>query len=474
MYGSKKNKIDDMLNKINGFVWELCAVQDTFVYLVDAREKKCRLKLATGFFLDFNMESNFKNYILDQIYETRKFLILDDFSLENFRIGNNTPKQISRLLILPLICDDRLLGIVGTASTKSGSPLEDKELSLLQQFTDLSGVVLGKTLSEYPFRALIRHQKKEIKSLEQMEGKYAQMFYMSPDAIVLINIDGTFVEVNHSFTLITGFSKDEAVGKTLKDLGIWFNIADRKKILNLLYCSDEIEKIEIPICKKDGKIVHTQILARRVTLNQKPYYIVVGRDISKQVAAKAERIQQEDTIKHMAYFDQLTDIPNRNNLYEKLAKELGQAKIGKTSGVVFSIDVDGLKTINDAYGHHFGDNVLITVSTRIKEAVGEKVFVARTGGDEFMVALQGKYTNEQIDIIAEKISRSVSKKQQHLGISLHTMVSMGITHYPEDGDTVETIIKKAEDARYEAKKMVEIVGSFIIRKCKLKHIIVRV
>ncbi|MDD4321771.1 MAG: EAL domain-containing protein [Acidaminococcaceae bacterium] len=452
MYGSKKNKIDDMLNKINGFVWELCAVQDTFVYLVDEREKKYRLKRATGFFLDFNMAGNFKNYILNQIYETKKIVILDDFSLENFSIGTNTPKQISRLLILPLMCDDKLLGVVGTAFTKSGSPLEDKELSLLQQFTDLSGLVLGKILSEYLFRAVIRNQKKEIKSIEQIEGKYAQMFYMSPDAIGLINLDGTFVEVNHSFTLITGFSKEEAVGKTLKDLGIWFNIGDRKKIIKLLYCSDEIEKIEVPICKKDGEIVHTQILARRVTLNQKQYYIVVGRDISKQVAAKAECIQQDDTIKHMAYFDQLTDIPNRNNLYEKLAKELGQAKIGKTSGVVFSIDVDGLKTINDAYGHHFGDKVLITVSTRIREAVGEKVFVARTGGDEFVVALQGKYTNGQIDIIAEKISRSVSKKQQYLGMSLHTTVSMGITHYPEDGDTVEAIIKKAEDARYEAKK----------------------
>ncbi len=322
-----------MLNKINGFVWELCAVQDTFVYLVDEREKKCRLKRATGFFSDFNMEGKFKNYILDQIYETKKIIILDDFRLENFSIGNN--KQILHLLIFPLMCEDKLLGIVGTAFTKSGSSLEDSELSLLQQFTDLAGIVLGKTLSEYLFRAVIRTQKKEIKGLEQIEGKYAQMFYMSPDAIGFINLDGTFVEVNHSFTLITGFSKEEAIGKTLKDLGIWFNIADRKKILKLLYCSDEVENIEVPICKKGGEIVHAQILARRVTLNQKPYYIVVGRNISKQVTAEAERIQQEDTIKHMAYFDPLTDIPNRNNLYEKLAKELGQAKIGRTSGVVF-------------------------------------------------------------------------------------------------------------------------------------------
>ena len=452
MYGSKQNKIDDMLSKISGAVWELSAVEDIFVCFVNEGKKSCTLKMSTGIFTDFRMTARFEKNILEQLYATKRMVILDSPSFKNLCLDTFILNQIACLIILPLMYEDKLLGLVGTAFKKSGDAVENKELSLLQQFTDLAGISLGKILEEYNLQKVIRSQKKEIKELEQTEDKYAQMFYMSPDAIVLMHTDGTFVEVNHSFTLITGFSKEEAIGKTLKDLGVWFNIADRKRILKLLSSPDEIEKIEVPIYKKNGQIVHTQVLARRVNLNKKPYYIVVGRDISNQVAAESERIEQVETIKHMAYFDPLTDIPNRNNLHGWLAKELEKSKNGKTKGVVFSIDMDGLKIINDAYGHDLGNEILITASNRIIEAVGERTFVARTGGDEFVVVLQGKYSKERVESIAEKIRKNVNRKQEYLDMSLHTTVSIGIAHYPRDGATVEEIIKHAEDARYEAKK----------------------
>ena len=135
-----------------------------------------------------------------------------------------------------------------------------------------------------------------------------------------------------------------------------------------------------------------------------------------------------------------------------LAQKIKYAKIGKAGGVVFSIDVDGLRIINDAYGHALGDQILINISTRIIAVIKEKDFFARTGGDEFIVVVQGKYSNEQIEVIAEKICKSVSRKQEYQDMSLHTTVSIGIAYYPKDGRTVEEIIKHAEDARYEAKK----------------------
>ena len=129
-----------------------------------------------------------------------------------------------------------------------------------------------------------------------------------------------------------------------------------------------------------------------------------------------------------------------------LAKELEKSKNGKTKGVVFSIDMDGLKIINDAYGHDLGNEILITASNRIIEAVGERTFVARTGGDEFVVVLQGKYSKERVESIAEKIRKNVNRKQEYLDMSLHTTVSIGIAHYPRDGATVEEIIKHASSS----------------------------
>jgi hypothetical protein len=110
MYGSKQNKIDDMLNKIKGVVWELCGVQDVFVYFINEDKKTCTLKIGTGIFANFKLDGILKKYILGQVYENKKIFILDSFSLENLCI-NNTLKQVACLLILPLMYEDKLFGL---------------------------------------------------------------------------------------------------------------------------------------------------------------------------------------------------------------------------------------------------------------------------------------------------------------------------------------------------------------------------
>ena len=116
------------------------------------------------------------------------------------------------------------------------------------------------------------------------------------------------------------------------------------------------------------------------------------------------------------------------------------------------MDLDQLKLVNDAYGHNFGDKVIVAASTRIVLSVGEKSFIARVGGDKFVVVVQGKLTNEQVKGIAKKIIRNLGKKQEHVGIGIHITASIGIANYPEDGSTVEEILKNAENAMYKAKK----------------------
>ena len=108
--------------------------------------------------------------------------------------------------------------------------------------------------------------------------------------------------------------------------------------------------------------------------------------------------------------------------------------------------------VNDAYGHNFGDKVIVTASTRIALSAGENFFIARVGGDEFVAVVQGKLTNEQVKGIAKKIIRNLGKRQEHVGISIHITASIGIAKYPEDGSTAEEILKNAENAMYKAKK----------------------
>ena len=163
MYGSKQNKIDDMLSKISGAVWELSAAEDIFVCFVNEGKKSCTLKMSTGIFTDFRMTARFEKNILEQLYATKRMVILDSPSFKNLCLDTFILNQIACLIILPLMYEDKLLGLVGTAFKKSGDAVENKELSLLQQFTDLAGISLGKILEEYNLQKVIRSQKKEIK-----------------------------------------------------------------------------------------------------------------------------------------------------------------------------------------------------------------------------------------------------------------------------------------------------------------------
>ena len=442
---------------------------------------------------------------------------------------------------------------------------------------------------------LISDYEKEIKCLRQSVEKYFHIFYMSPNAIALLNADETFVEINPSFTSISGFTKEETIGKSLTDLGGWVHLADRRKILQMLAGNDKIHKIELPFYKKNGEILYAQLIVKKGILREQVFYLTIVRDISMQAAAKAlqrkqeeallisrnklstaaalanigpweydvrkghfefcdefyalygtnsvregkfmrldeyirefvhpedvwmlaghkellsrskhekatipndiihriirrdgairtvfvrcrliideagniikaygtnqditerirdeeERRQQAEAIKCMAYYDSLTGLPNKNNLYEWLALQMKEPEAESRVGTVFFVDLDQLKLVNDAYGHNFGDKVIVAASTRIALSVGGKSFVARVGGDEFVVVLQGKLTTAQSKAFAKKIIGNLGKKQEHVGISIHVTASIGIADYPEDGSTVDEILKNTENAMYKAKK----------------------
>ena len=434
--------------------------------------------------------------------------------------------------------------------------------------------------------------KKSEEQLKLSEAKFSQAFYLSPDIITITRMDGTYVDVNESFVRISGFSKEEAIGKRPTDLGLWQDQWARDHIVEAQKSHREIRNIEVPFRRKDGHIIYGQLSASMLNLDGEPCYMVVVRDITLQVQAEKERRQQEEvvlgsrdklslaaglaklgpweynletrlyefsdefytvygtdvvregrfmsmdvyikefvhpedvwifeeekkffssggdcnfgdighriirrdggvrnilirrsvfrdadgtiikrygvnqditelvrvederqkqaaTIEHMAYFDSLTGLANRYHLNEWLNKEMEGARLGKASGVIFFIDLDDLKMINDTYGHSYGDKIICAAGERIVDGVDEKAFVARIGGDEFVVILPSAYDRGQIEEIACKISKSLGKKQEFLGKNFHMTASIGIASYPADGDTVEEILKNADNAMYAAKR----------------------
>jgi diguanylate cyclase (GGDEF)-like protein/PAS domain S-box-containing protein len=165
----------------------------------------------------------------------------------------------------------------------------------------------------------------------------------------------------------------------------------------------------------------------------------------------AERRQAEARVHHMAYHDSLTGLPNRALLSERLDRAMLAARRDGRKLAVMFIDLDRFKTINDSLGHLTGDHLLKEVANRLCRVVRAVDTVARLGGDEFVVLVPGVRTLDECALVGEKIIAAMAEPVRFEGRSLHISPSIGICLCPDDGEDVETLMRKADAAMYHAK-----------------------
>ncbi|MBP2628556.1 MAG: hypothetical protein H6Q68_3267 [Firmicutes bacterium] len=175
-------------------------------------------------------------------------------------------------------------------------------------------------------------------------------------------------------------------------------------------------------------------------------------EITERKRAEEQLTRKTEDIWHMAYFDALTSLPNRAHLNKWLNEEMEKTRRRESSGAVLFIDLDDLKMVNDTFGHTCGDDIIIMAGSRIIAEAGNKAFVARIGGDEFIVVLPDISDHKQITNIADRIIKALGKEHEAFGTCFHVSASIGIAIYPFDGDTGEEIFKNADNAMYAAKK----------------------
>jgi diguanylate cyclase (GGDEF)-like protein len=156
-------------------------------------------------------------------------------------------------------------------------------------------------------------------------------------------------------------------------------------------------------------------------------------------------------LRHMAQYDQLTVLPNRGLLYDRLKVALATARREQGRFSLLYIDLDKFKQVNDTLGHAVGDLLLQKVAERLKHCVRESDTVARVGGDEFVVLLQHTSLPEQAALVAEKIRSELSHPISIDGHDLNIVPSIGIALYPDHGDGEQQLLKHADKAMYSAK-----------------------
>lgn len=161
---------------------------------------------------------------------------------------------------------------------------------------------------------------------------------------------------------------------------------------------------------------------------------------------------EENELFYKATHDSLTGISNRALFYDRLRQKLSRALRNHEEFAILSLDMDGLKQINDTYGHRVGDAALIEIASRIKKMIGELDTVSRLGGDEFGVILAKTANRQEIIATIHQIDGEVIKPFEFETIKLNLKVSIGYAHFREDGIELEHLIEKADLSMYEAKR----------------------
>ncbi len=160
---------------------------------------------------------------------------------------------------------------------------------------------------------------------------------------------------------------------------------------------------------------------------------------------------KEERIRHMAYFDALTGLANRERLSEAIKQALDAKAEGGRQGALLFIDIDNFKLINDTYGHSWGDKLLVGVSARLSALVAETGMAARLGGDEIVIFLPDMDNLSEVTVYADKIMHVLEQPIIVNGHVFHITASAGIATYPEHGDNVEELLRNADMAMYSAK-----------------------
>jgi len=279
----------------------------------------------------------------------------------------------------------------------------------------------------------------------------AEVFDGSHSGVVLTDADGHIVEINPAFTRITGYSLNEVRGKNPHFLAS--GRQDRDFYIEL-WRDIKINghwQGEIWNRRKNGEVYPEwlSINSVRDKTGRVTNYVGIFSDISKRKKA-------EEEIHHLAFYDSLTDLPNRRLLFERLQQAMALGARNEQHGGVLFIDLDNFKTLNDTKGHDIGDMLLVEVARRLESCVREGDTVARLGGDEFVVVLETLSLNAdeaaaQSEMVAEKIRLALNQAYQLDEHSYHTTPSIGIILFRGHQDSLDDLLKHADTAMYQAK-----------------------
>jgi diguanylate cyclase (GGDEF)-like protein/PAS domain S-box-containing protein len=331
--------------------------------------------------------------------------------------------------------DDKVLGTFAIYHKQPTHPT-DSELIQIERYANLAQL------------AIEIHQA-------QNDLRISSIAFQSQEGMLVTDANRAILRVNRAFSNITGYTAEEVIGQTLYKLSSeQHNEAFYTEMWARVHYTGEWEG-EVWNRRKSGEVYpeYLNITAVKDVNDIITNYVATLTDIT-------ERKQAADEIEHLAFYDSLTQLPNRRLLLDRLKRALAaSARSGRDGGLLF-LDLDHFKTLNDSLGHAIGDMLLQQVAERLTNCMRESDTVgrlARLGGDEFVVMLEDLSSlaleaAAQVKVVGEKIMTVLNQPYQLATHEYHSTVSIGVALFSDYEHSQEDLLKHADIAMYQAKK----------------------
>jgi diguanylate cyclase (GGDEF)-like protein/PAS domain S-box-containing protein len=292
-------------------------------------------------------------------------------------------------------------------------------------------------------------------ALQRSDAHLKSVFDASPDALLISDAHGRVVMANRQVTPLLGYTVDELIGQSIDDL-----VPDRLRATHLAQRAAYIglpstrpmgQGLEVKARRKDGSEFPVEVSLSQIAAGHSILVASAMRDVTA-------RKEMEKELRNLAFIDAMTQLPNRRQFLDRLTHALRISKRHNTHGAVLFLDLNKFKQLNDTHGHEAGDRLLCEVARRLRQVTRDIDTVARLGGDEFVILLEGldqdrPKATDHVNRVAEKIRQSLAVEYVIGDIRHHCSASIGIAIFIGDEVDPDQVIRNADTAMYEAKKM---------------------
>ena len=470
--------LNDVLNMIVSTATDLLGTQHGYISLVNEAKGTFERKIGLGCYAAVvGIEKIIDEGLSGQVYKTGKITVIDDYSTWEHRLSDPFFDQIHSNIQAPLNAGNKVVGTFGLAFIDPNRKFTDNEITLFTRFAELASIALDNATLVTSYRDEIQERKQAEKlqkalylisetvgSAEKLEELYQLVHTIVGELIPAKNF---FIAIYDEMTgmIHYPYRVDEIDGnpgsrKFVKGLPEYVIRSGKPVLIDpelraKLEAQGEVKTVGtpgldwlgVPLKTASNKVfgvMGVQTFTERVRYTEKDQEILTF--VSNQVAMAIERKQAEETSKYLGLHDALTGLYNRAYFTEEMHRFQGERYLPNT---VVMCDLDGLKLINDTFGHAAGDHLLVATAKIIQKAIRQGDVAARIGGDEFAILLPK--ADEKIALSLADRLRSQTEKYNQRTIGVPLSVSFGYAVRYNNDASIEELLKEADNNMYREK-----------------------